>query len=87
MANFLNIVRVVLALLPLLIDAVKAVEAAMPQAGQGQAKLSIIRSTLEAAFNVANDVSVTFGQVWPALEKTVGAVVGAFNTTGVFKKD
>ena len=87
MTNFLNILKLVVSLLPLLIDAVRAVEAAMPQAGQGQAKLSLIRSTLEAAFNVTNDVTVTFAQVWPALEKTVGAVVGAFNTTGVFKKD
>lgn len=86
MTNFLVIVRVVLGLLPLLIDAVKAVEAAMPQAGQGQAKLTIVRTALEAAFSIASDVSVTFAQVWPALERTVGAVVGAFNTTGVFKK-
>ena len=86
MTQFLTIARLVLGLLPLLLDAVRAIEAAMPASGQGAAKLAIIRSTLEATFNVAGDAVATFDQVWPALEKTVAAVVGVFNTTGVFKK-
>lgn len=86
MANVLAILKTVLTLLPLLIDAVKAIEAALPQSGLGTQKLSIIRSTLEATFRTANEVSVTFEQVWPALEATVGAVVNAFNRVGVFNK-
>lgn len=87
MANFLAIVRLVLSLLPLLIDAVKAVEAAMPGVGQGAQKLAIIRSTLQAAFSVVDNTVATFDQVWPAMEKTVTAVVSTFNATGAFKKD
>lgn len=86
MANVLNILRTVLTLLPLLIDAVRAIEAAMPQSGLGAAKLGVIRSTLEAAFSVAKDASVTFDQVWPVLETAVGAVVGVFNKVGIFNK-
>lgn len=86
MTNFLTIAKLVLGLLPLIIDAVKAVEAALPQSGQGAQKLALIRSTIEAAFGVAGNAVASFEQVWPALERTVGAVVGLFNTTGTFKK-
>lgn len=86
MANFVATVKLVLSLLPLILDVVKAVEAALPQAGQGAQKLALVRTTLQAAFTVAGDAVASFEQVWPALEKTVGAVVGLFNSTGVFKK-
>lgn len=86
MANFVATVKLVLSLLPLILDVVKAVEVALPQAGQGAQKLALVRTTLQAAFTVAGDAVASFEQVWPALEKTVGAVVGLFNSTGVFKK-
>lgn len=86
MANLLTIVKLVLALLPLLLDAVKAIEAAMPASGAGTLKLAAIRTTLQAAFEAAGEASATFEQVWPALEKATGAAVSLFNATGVFKK-
>ena len=86
MANAIAIIKLVLSLLPTLIEAVKAVEAALPQSGQGAQKLALIRQTLESAFGVAGDAVATFDSVWPALEKVVGAVVGLFNRTGEFNK-
>lgn len=86
MANFLVTVKLVLSLLPLILDAVKAVEAALPQSGQGAQKLALVRTTLQAAFDVAGDAVTSFEQIWPALEKTIGAVVGLFNSAGIFKK-
>ena len=86
MANFIATVKIILSLLPLILDAVKAIEAALPQSGQGAQKLALIRTTLQAAFDVAGNAVASFEQVWPALEKTIGAVVGLFNSAGVFKK-
>lgn len=86
MANFIATVKIILSLLPLILDAVKAIEAALPQSGQGAQKLALIRTTLQSAFDVAGNAVASFEQVWPALEKTIGAVVGLFNSAGVFKK-
>lgn len=86
MTNFLTVIKLVLSLLPLLIDVTKAVEAALPQAGLGSQKLALVRTTLQAAFEITGDAVASFEQVWPALEKTVGAIVGVFNAAGIFKK-
>ena len=44
--QYLAIVKLVLSLLPLIIDVVKAVEAAMPASGQGANKLEIRKSVV-----------------------------------------
>lgn len=84
--QLLTTIRLVMSLLPLILDTVRAIEAALPEGGQGKAKLAMIRETLSAAFDVVGDATASFEQVWPALERTVGAVVGLFNSVGQFKK-
>ena len=86
MTNFLTIVRLVLTLLPLLIDTVKAIETAVPATGQGSAKLEMIRSTIEAAYIASGEVAVQFATLWPALQTAVAGVVTVFNNSGLFKK-
>jgi len=86
MANFIAIIKLIISLLPTLIEAVKAIESALPEGGQGSQKLALVRETMQAAFGVAGDAVASFDQVWPALEKTVGAIVGLFNKTGTFNK-
>lgn len=86
MLQIIQIARLVLSLLPLILDTVRAIEAALPEGGQGKAKLAMIRETLAGVFETVGDATTTFEQVWPALERTVGAVVGLFNTVGAFKK-
>ena len=86
MSNFVAIVKLVVSLLPTLIEAVKAIEAALPAQGQGAQKLALVRETLAAAFSIGGDAVASFEQVWPALEKTVNAIVGMFNRTGSFTK-
>lgn len=81
----IEILKLIVSLLPMLIDAVKAIEVAMPQGGQGEAKLAAVRTVLEGAYKTGTDASVAFEQVWPALSATVGAVVTLCNQTGVFK--
>lgn len=69
----------ILRLLPAIIEAIKALEAAIPGSGQGEAKLAALRGILEAA-----DSTIT--NLWPTIERVVGVVVGLFNKTGAFAK-
>lgn len=71
-------ITIILQLLPLIINAIKVIEEAIPDGGQGEKKLQAIRNILEAA-----DSSVT--ALWPTIEKVIKAVVGLFNST-VWKK-
>lgn len=84
--KYLEIVKLVLALFPVLISAIKAVEEAIPGQGNGEQKLAMVRGVLESAFKVASDVTVQFEAIWPALAGTISAVVGAFNQSGIFAK-
>ena len=84
--QFLQAIKTVLTLLPLIIEAVRAVEAAMPGSGQGASKLALIRQAVQATYDLVADATPQFEAVWPALEKTIAAVVATFNALGEFKK-
>jgi hypothetical protein len=76
--NWIAIVKIVLSLLPAIIEAIKAIEAALPESGKGSEKLALIR-------NVVESISTEAVDAWPYIEKAVGAIVSFFNATGVFK--
>ena len=82
--NFLSILKLVVQLLPMIIDAVKAVEAAIPAAGQGSAKLEAVKSLVTSVADIAGDVDSK--NLSSALDKAISLVVTLFNKTGVFKK-
>jgi len=84
--KFLTILRTVVSLMPVLIQAIKAAEEAIPGSGKGEQKLVMIRGVLEAGYNIATDTEATFDEVWPAIQKAVGSIVSALNAAGVFKK-
>lgn len=65
----------ILKLLPLLIEVLKAIEAAVPGAGKGEEKLAAVRKILESADGVT-------AALWPTIEKTIGVLVELFNKTG-----
>lgn len=69
----------VLKLLPLIIEAIKALEAAIPLAGKGGEKMAALREVLTVADGAVD-------ALWPTIEKVVGVLVGLFNKTGVFGK-
>lgn len=85
-ANFIQIVQVTAQLLPVVIDAMKAVEAAIPGQGKGEQKLVLVRGMLEAAFAAVQDVTVKFEQVWPVVSATITNLVAIYNKIGTFKK-
>jgi len=65
-------------LLPALIAAIKAIEEAVPGAGQGEAKLAAVRGIIEA-------VDTGYKNLWPQIQPVIGVLVGLFNKTGAFK--
>ncbi len=84
--QFLSVVKMILTMLPAIIEAIKAIEAALPAGGQGAAKLDAIRGVLQSAYGVASDATERFEAVWPAISGTVSALVALFNKAGVFQK-
>lgn len=86
MVNFLNILRVVVALIPLVTDLVRQIEAAIPQSGQGAAKLEMVRQMLQSTYDKANDATVAFEQIWPTVQSLVASLVTIYNNLGLFKK-
>lgn len=80
------VTKAVIQLLPILVDLIKAVEAALPGTGRGEQKLMMVRAALEGAYSTISDATVTFEKVWSALNPLIGAVVAGFNKTGTFKK-
>lgn len=84
--QYIQIIKIIIQLLPLILEAIKALESMLPEGGLGKLKLEIIKSAVEAAYNVSNEYSVKFDALWPALEKVIGSIVATMNATGVFKK-
>ena len=74
----MNTVIAILQLLPALITAIKAIEDAIPGAGQGEQKLAAVRAILEA-------VDSGVAKLWPQISSVIGVLVGLFNSTKVFK--
>ena len=69
----------VIKLIPVIIELLKAIEAAIPEQGQGAAKLAAVRQILELT-----DSSIK--EAWPMVQGVIEVLVKTFNTTGVFKK-
>lgn len=84
--NWIVIAKTVLDLLPALIAVIKALEEAFPAGGQGQLKLDMLRASLQGAYSTANNATLAFETLWPALQSTANNIVATFNATGVFKK-
>ena len=77
--NFLQIAKLILSLFPLLLQAIDTLEEAMPQAGQGQAKLAVIKAALESASQVATEGAGLFNTIWPSVQSVVSALVNLRN--------
>ena len=69
----------ILQLIPAIIQAMKAIEEAIPGQGAGEQKLALLRGILETA-----DSSIK--AMWPALSSVITLLVKTFNETGAFKK-
>ena len=82
--NYLTILKLIVQLLPLIIDSVKAIEAAIPTAGKGSAKLEAVKGIVMGVADIASDVDSK--NLASALDKAISLVVTLLNKTGVFSK-
>ena len=85
MNKVILVIKIVGALWGSIIALIKQAEELMPEQGQGQQKLAIVRAALEAAFGTFKDLEVKFEEVWPTLAAMIASVVAVFNSRGVFK--
>lgn len=76
--------RAVIMWTPVLIQAMKSVEEAIPGQGKGEQKLAAVRGILEVVASATN--SATFAALWPMLEGVAKVLVTAFNATGIFSR-
>jgi hypothetical protein len=84
--NFFTILKIVLSLLPSIIQVMKELEGLFPETGQGKVKLGLIKTTLETVYTNSVGAVGSFEQVWPVLETLITKFVALFNSTGLFKK-
>ena len=75
----LETIRIMLSLLPVIIEVVKKLEELFPDSGLGKMKFALIRDMLISVDDISDDYI-------PYIEKTVNTVVSVFNQFGVFKK-
>lgn len=85
--KFLQVVKTIASLLPALIEAIKAVEEAIPGEGKGEQKLIAVRQILESVDEFADDLGMTFQELWPTIEKVIKTLVDLFNKTGAFEEE
>lgn len=86
MIQFIATAKAVLDLLPAIIAAVTAIEQALPDGGKGEAKLELVRATLQSAYDTAEDKFGSFEALWKTVQPIVSAVVSFANAAGIFKK-
>lgn len=82
--SFLSILKLIVQLLPLVLEAVKAAESAIPQSGQGASKFAFVKDLLTTTVDLGNEVAEK--DYASALDKTIALAVKLYNSTGVFKK-
>jgi hypothetical protein len=75
----MNTLKTILLMLPFLIEAIKALEEAIPGQGKGEQKLAAVRALLEIVYPPAEEIM-------PTIERVIGILVSTFNATGVFRK-
>lgn len=86
MMNFIAVMQLLGALIPIISQTIKAVEEAIPAPGQGPAKLQLMKGMLEGAYGQMNNATIAFESIWPMIQGMVASLVAIYNTIGVFKK-
>ena len=83
--NIITAIQVGSALLKAALEAAPAIEKALPEPGQGSAKLNLLMDILRSVVEAAKD-GISWDDAAPIASKVISAVVAFFNATGVFKK-
>ena len=70
----MNVLMTIINLIPALIAAIKAIEAAVPGTGKGEEKLIAVRGILES-------IDGSYSSLWPKIQPIVNVLVNLFNKT------
>lgn len=77
----------ILQLFPLILQAVQAIEKAIPIPASGKAKLDLILDILKSAYDAGGDLKqLSWDKLAGIAVVMVGKIVGVLNTLGVFQK-
>lgn len=83
--NLITLISLGTALLKAALEAAPAIEKALPDAGQGSAKFSLLVDVLRSVVESAQD-GISWNDAAPLAGKIINAVVSFFNATGRFPK-
>ena len=72
--NAIQIFVATVQLLPVVIQAIKTIEQAVPESGKGAMKLELVRVMLEKAYGTSNDFMV----LWPTVSSAITVLVKLF---------
>lgn len=73
--NFIETVKLVVTMLPTIVDAISTVEKLFPEGGKGQAKLEMVKGMLTAANEQAESKIADFEKIWPLFSKIIAGIV------------
>lgn len=76
----LSTIKLILQLIPIILELVKAVEQNIPEDGKGKEKLEFLKDVLTSIYPQLIDL-------WDIVNKIINAAVTLYNATGEFKKD
>lgn len=82
--TFIQALQLIAQLLPIIIEIIKSVEAAIPGVGKGEQKLAAVRAILESASDLVGGEAIK--ELWPRISTIISALVAVFNKTGEFNK-
>lgn len=83
--NLITLISLSTALLKAALEAAPAIEKALPESGQGSAKLALLMDILRAVVESAKD-GISWDDAAPLAARIINAVVSFFNATGRFNK-
>lgn len=84
--QYVAIARFIVEIFGLLVELIKQIEAQFPDSDQGNMKREAVIKMLEGIVNTSKDViGFDFEKALPAVNMTIGAIVGMFNKTGTFQ--
>jgi hypothetical protein len=74
MSNALAVLKLILALLPLIKETIATLEAMFPESGSGPSKSAILMATLKASVAGAEDMKKTFEMALPHLQPIIDSI-------------
>jgi hypothetical protein len=86
MQEFFSVISLINQMMPLILEAVKTVEAMFPQAGQGAIKLELVKRFIQETAHATDAAVAQLPAFVSALTPVISGIVALANSTGLFKK-